>query len=192
MTGMRSTLAVVAAVLAHGTLIGLLMGMSRSPIVGVILPLLLGLGGYRLIESLADTGPTPEPKINSIRLGPGLGWIVALWCAVVVTSVLAGIGLRNGTIRFGRPTATTFSLISLDQQPIHRIPELALVCAYYDRLDMNAEERRALASALSDTTVSTAFILTSLQDYFGKERGSSETTQSSVYDLYGLHRGGAR
>ena len=90
---MKPTIALAAAAFAHAMLIGLLTGLSMSPIVGVLLPLLLGAGGYRLVDSITGSS-TPDTNGILMRVPSGVGWMVALWCAVVVASVFTGIGLR--------------------------------------------------------------------------------------------------
>jgi hypothetical protein len=182
---MKSPFAVLAAILAHAVLIGLLMGMSRSPVVGVVLPLLLGLGGYRILDALI--GVTPKEAKAPIPWTSTLGWMVALWSVFVIVSVFAGIALRNGAIRLGPPRVVTLSLIRLDQQPINRVPELTLIAAYYDRLEMSLEQRRALARSLSDTTLETKTLLSSLQELFANG-GTPPAASPSGYEIFQFHR----
>jgi len=161
------------------------MGMSRSPVVGVVLPLLLGLGGYRLLDALL--GVTHKDAKAPIRWQPAFGWMSALWCTVVIVAVFTGIALRSGAIRLGPPRMTTLSLIRLDQQPIYRVPELALIASYYDRLEMTVPQRRALAHSLSDTTIETKTLLSSLQELFANGR-TAPAAAPSGYEIFEFHK----
>ena len=187
---MKPTIALAAAAFAHAMLIGLLTGLSMSPIVGVLLPLLLGAGGYRLVDSITGSS-TPDTNGILMRVPSGVGWMVALWCAVVVASVFTGIGLRDGAFRLGPRPATTLSLMRLDQQPSVRVPDLTLICDYYDRLGLSPDQRRAVATALSDTTLDTGTILTTLREYFSEGASASKATPAT-HGVYEFGRGSAR
>ena len=182
---MKTSLAWCAAIAVHAALIGLLMGMSLSPIVGVILPLLLGVGGYRLFDVLT-VRPAVETEHSVVDL-PGIAWLAALWCVIVIVSLFTGIGLRNGSIRLGGEPVTTLSRLDFAPQPIDRIPDLALIGSYYDRLDLTPSQRVAVASALSDTTLATAPILTSLQLFFAGA-GAAKPAQEARYGVFEFHR----
>jgi hypothetical protein len=186
---MKTSPALAVAVFTHATLIGLLVGMSRSPIVGVVLPLLLGVGGYRLLDTLTGDPQPPSAKASTLRLPPVIAWMAALWCLIAVLSVFTGIALRTGSIHFGRAPVTTLSLIRLDQQPSARIPELILVCGYYDHLDLTLNQKRALVPALSDTTLAPTLLLSSLKDFFSTNQGASVAKRED-YGVYDFHRSG--
>ena len=179
-------LALTVAVLAHALLIGLLMGMSRSPIVGVVLPLLLGVGGYRLLAVFTGDAPSSS-ETAPLRLTPAIGWMAALWCIVVILAVLAGIELRTGSVRLGKPRVKTLSFVSLEHQPPARVPDLILICQYYDRLNLDPDQRKALVTGLADTTLSTSLLLSSLKDYFGSDRGTA-TIKPDEYGVFELRR----
>ena len=183
---MKPSLALCAAITAHAALIGLLMGMSLSPIVGVVLPLLLGVGGYRLFDVLT-VRPAAESKHHAVDL-PGIGWLAALWCVIAIVSLFTGIGLRNGYVHFGAPPPTTLSRLDLDRQPIDRIPDLALIGSYYDRLDLTPEQRASVARALSDTTLATTPLLTSLQLFFDRGGAAKSAPQVATYGVFEFHR----
>jgi len=170
---MKSSWALAAAVFAHAMLIGLLMGMSNSPVVGVVLPLLMGVGGYKVIDVLMGNPPSSDAKAPSRQSSARVGWMVALWCVAAIASLFTGIALRNGFIHLGRPPETTLALVRLDHQPVARIPELALICSYYDRLDLSPTQRRAVASALSDPALETSPLLSNLQTFFSQDHGPS-------------------
>jgi len=184
---MKTSPALAVAVFAHAMLIGVLVGMSRSPIVGVVLPLLLGVGGYRLLDTVTGD-PDPDGRAP-LHLAPAMAWLVALWCFVAVISVFTGIALRTGSIHFGPARVSTLSLIRLDQQPPARVPELVLVCEYYDRLDLSPAQKRALAPALSDTTVVPTLLLSSLKDFFVIDQGAAVTKRED-YGVFDFHRQG--
>ena len=186
---MKSPVAILAAIVAHALLIGLLMGMSRSPVVGVVLPLMLGLGGYRLLDALLGVH-TNDGK-TATRWTTALAWMIALWCVAVVVAVFTGIALRNGAIHLGRSRVTTLSLINLDRQPMHRIPELALIAAYYDRFEMSEDQRRTVARALSDSSLEARPILSSLQELFASSRVPPAAAPSG-YEIFQLHQEGGR
>lgn len=116
--------------------------------------------------------------------------MVALWCLIVVSSVLLGIGLRNGSIHLGRAPAGTLSFVRLDRQPPARIPELTLVCGYYDRLEMSPVQRRALAEAISDSTISATSLLSSLQVFFSDAAHTSIPARTSDYGVFEFHQPG--
>jgi hypothetical protein len=173
-----------AAITAHALLIGLLTGLSLSPIVGTVLPLLMGVSGYKLLDSLTGSPASTSPQTGTPWTVAGIGWAVALWCTVVIASIFAGIALRNGYVHFGPPPATTLSLVHLEHQRPARIPQIALICAYYDRMDLTTVERSSVAQALSDSSIDADVLLASLKDYFSSDHAAAATPQRSPIGVY--------
>src|SRR5262245_19961905 len=110
---MKASRGLGVAVSAHALLIGLLMGMSKSPIVGVVLPLLMGVGGYKLLDFVTSPASNQETNPNSLWRS-SFAWLGALWCVVVIAALIAGVAFRNGIIPLGSPAVTTMSLVRLE------------------------------------------------------------------------------
>lgn len=167
--------------IAHGALIGTMLGLSTSPIVGVVVPLVLGIGGLRFLEKgSTDTtdGPSPTGAIN--------GGALAMWSFSVLVSLFVAIDIRESGLPWDRATTppSIVALLDLKAIPANNRVEAIVAARYMDKLDVSDEDRRLLAASLSQSPQETAQLLPALSSLFAAS--PSPASQRQSVGLYGV------
>jgi|SRR5882672_2031689 len=136
------------AVLAHAILVGLILGLSTSPIASIFLPILLGIGGYKTLDAFLQSSKDSPTAAHGLPFGlwaSGLG----VWSLVVTVSLLVGIYLRTGQAPFDEAPRSTLSYVNTTEIASTKLPSLVIVCAYYDQLSLSPAQKRVIARAVS-------------------------------------------
>src|SRR6185503_10292626 len=88
LSSLQNTLGIVS----HGFLIGAMLGLSTNPVVGVAVPLLLGVGGYKFLER-SWSMRTEEPGAQG--LGGISGLALGAWSISILVALVIAIGVRQ-------------------------------------------------------------------------------------------------
>jgi hypothetical protein len=185
---LATTRGIILATVPHGILVGLLLGLSTSPIASVFLPLLLGIGGYKAIATLPnptdDTGDPLGPSGESRRI-----WAttIGVWSLVVIVALLLGITMRTGQLPLQPRPRSTLSYASLGGIPPVKLLPLIIVAKYYDQVTENPSERRIIARALTSSGVDPTQLIPQLETLTGSRGDTPTATSSPGYGVFDFH-----